>query len=205
MRRPVDVPPARFGNGTDKHPKGKPAQDYGCPIGTPVYAPFDAVRLVRLGGEDYQGGFELRGYNSRGDFWSVQHLSEYAHGDTAAEGQVVALSGDSGTWTTGPHVHHYMQINGRRINPEDHGLFNAPAAAADPEPFTPETEEEDDMERIVYVRDQATSGQGTIYAVDRLTGRKRPVPSGEWDGIRAALNPTVTDITAARLGGIPDA
>lgn len=133
MRRPVDAP-FKLGDGTAEHAARKigPAQDYGVPIGTPVRASFDVVRFVRLGGPNADGGHELRGYAANGDYFSVQHLSEFRDYGAALEGEVIALSGNSGRKTRGPHVHHFVSLGGVRINPEDRGLYSTvkPASAA---------------------------------------------------------------------------
>lgn len=81
-----------------------------------------------------------------------------------------------------------------------------PEPKPEPEPTPEPEEEEDDMdERITYARDEATKGQGTIYAVDRLKGVKRPVSKGEWSTIRATVaGVKVAEIAKAELDGIPN-
>lgn len=140
MRRPVD---ARLGDGTAEHAlRGVgPAQDYPCPVGTPVRAPFAAKRIIRWGDDNAPGGYALSGYAENGDFWVLQHLSEYRNGRSGDEGEIVALSGDTGTQIWGAHLHHWVSIGGTRYNPEDIGLYDNPQTAGDSShPF-----EEDDM------------------------------------------------------------
>lgn len=126
--RPVN---ALIGDGTAAHASRGvgAAQDYPCPIGTPVVAPFAAVRIVRWGDDDALGGFALTGYAANGDYWVVQHLCAYLDHGSASEGEAVALSGNTGRWTDGPHVHHYLVVGGVRCNPEDIGLYNHPEPA----------------------------------------------------------------------------
>lgn len=47
------------------------------------------------------------------------HLSEFkvSRGQTVEEGQVIALSGNSGTYTTGPHLHFGIKKDGEWIDP----------------------------------------------------------------------------------------
>ncbi len=120
MRRPVDIPPATIGDGDAEHAlRGVgPAQDYPCPIGTPVHAPFAASRIVHWGDQDAPGGLAVTGYAAADTYWTVQHLSSRQALNSAAEGEVVALSGNSGSSTTGAHVHTVIVINGRRVNLE---------------------------------------------------------------------------------------
>lgn len=158
MRRPVDAP---LGDGTAEHAlRGVgPAQDYPCPIGTPVRAPFAAKRVIRWGDNDADGGFALSGYADNGDFWVLQHLSEYRNSRTAEEGEVVALSGNTGAWTYGPHLHHWVSIGGTRYNPEDIALYAA-TAGDNSTPFDPQedTMTDDDFNRIRQIVQEEIAG-----------------------------------------------
>ncbi|QOC24403.1 M23 family metallopeptidase [Microbacterium hominis] len=139
MRRPVDH--AVIGDGTAEHAlRGvDPAQDYPCPVGTPVYAPFAVVRIERF--TTSAGGMSIRGTAANGDQWIMQHLSGYITQPGLTEGSHVAYSGNTGSATTGPHVHHYVILAGTRRNPEDAGLYDHPQTAGETtRPF-----EEDDM------------------------------------------------------------
>lgn len=71
-----------------------------------------------------------------------------------------------------------------------------PSNSQDPTP-TPVIgeEEDDDMANAVYVQDAATKGQGTVFRV-LANGRKRAVPTPEWNAIRAQE-------TAASRAGYP--
>lgn len=162
MRRPIDN--AVIGDGTAAHAaRGVgPAQDYPCPVGTPVHAPFAAKRIIRWGNDDSDGGYALSGYADNGDFWVLQHLSEYRNERSGAEGDVVALSGDTGTQIWGAHLHHYLVLGGVRINPEDRGLYDAPAPAdtGTARPLTLDTLEKPDMRPFILVH--------TLDGIDHL-------------------------------------
>ena len=160
MRRPLDH--AIIGDGTAEHAARRvgPAQDYPCPVGTPVHAPFTASRVVRSGTVKDDGGLRLTGYADNGDYWVIQHLSAYTNRDHADEGAIVALSGNTGTKTTGPHVHHYVVLDGTRYNPEDIGLY-ASTASDNARPFTPTLEH--DMSPFILVH--PADGIGHLFLV----------------------------------------
>lgn len=134
MRRPVDVPPARLGDGDAAHARRGvgAAQDYGCPIGTPVYAMFPVRRLAKTGGPNADGGHTLIGYADGRNYWVVQHLSAWQ--TTVSPNGQVARSGDSGTQVRGAHVHAYVVIDGVRMNPEN---YLAQLAGQSSTPFIP--------------------------------------------------------------------
>lgn len=90
--------------------------DIACPIGTPI-----------LAGES---GTVIASYlsSSAGEYIVIDHgggvSTEYMHnsvrlvnvGDTVTRGQVIAYSGNTG-WSTGPHCHFGVRINGVRVDP----------------------------------------------------------------------------------------
>ena len=94
-----------FGYRTGQYEGFHNAIDISCPIGTQVVAP-DSGTVVSLG-SDYAGGNYL--YMQLDNGWAAQymHLSEFVAqpGQRVARGEVVALSGNTGAWTTGPHLH----------------------------------------------------------------------------------------------------
>lgn len=68
-----------------------------------------------------QGGMWLWIKDNEGRSWQFAHLSKYlcSINDTIKKGEVVAISGNTGTITTNPHLH--LQIidkNGNRLDPE---------------------------------------------------------------------------------------
>lgn len=126
MRRPVDR--ARVTGDTKSHASYGvgPATDYagaaggGLPIGSPIRAPFPVAELVRWGGPRDIGGYALNARSRDGRFLFVaQHLSRYRNISRADEGDVIAYSGNSGTLTTGPHLHCYVVARGVRMSMED--------------------------------------------------------------------------------------
>ncbi len=88
-------------------------------IGTKVYAPGNG-KVVRVG---YQSGYgrvlEIDhgfGYTTR-----YAHLSKILvkKGQKVKRGDVIALSGNSGRLTTGPHLHYEVRHNGVALNPKN--------------------------------------------------------------------------------------
>ena len=89
--------------------------DFAMPTGSPVAAPADGVvRRVTHGllAGNYVVLDHGNGYRTR-----YMHLSKVrVHpGDTVRQGQVIALSGNTGR-STGPHLHYELRMNGRPVN-----------------------------------------------------------------------------------------
>lgn len=117
------------------------ATDYETPWGTPVHAPFAGVASpfttpeggngIRLVGKDYT--------------FVGQHLAHLPRGGTYAWRDLIAVTGNTGTKTTGPHIHAYILIhaeNNRRVSfqfwLEDiarKGAKPTPAATPKPKPL----------------------------------------------------------------------
>lgn len=97
--------------------------DYRAGVGTPLYAPANGVVQRTYYGHD--GGNWL--WLTVGDT-SIQfaHLSQYKvkQGQSVREGDLLALTGNSGAITTGPHLHIQCIRNGKRIDPEQYFTSN---------------------------------------------------------------------------------
>jgi hypothetical protein len=79
--------------------------DFSCPTGTPIRAIGDGVVRERLTATDFGRYISIDhpdGLRSR-----YGHLSEWSAvvGQIVLRGQVIALSGNTGTASTGPHLH----------------------------------------------------------------------------------------------------
>jgi murein DD-endopeptidase MepM/ murein hydrolase activator NlpD len=94
--------------------------DFGVPTGTPVHAVLDGVVLDTFRNSAYgnrvivdhglvHGVYLVTTYN---------HLSRWSvhKGEHLARGEVLGYSGSTG-WTTGPHLHFEVLIDGRFVNP----------------------------------------------------------------------------------------
>ncbi len=92
------------------------ALDINGRMGDPIYAA-ESGKVIRAG---WNRGY---GYNVM-----INHgngiITLYAHsskllvkkGDTVKRGDVIALIGSTG-WSTGPHIHFEVRVNGRKVNP----------------------------------------------------------------------------------------
>ena len=99
--------------GTDFHPGIDIAND----MGTPIVATADGVVIV--------AGWNAGGY---GNMVDIDHgngiMTRYGHasqvvvsaGQYVRRGQIIALMGSTG-FSTGPHVHYEVHVNGQRVNP----------------------------------------------------------------------------------------
>lgn len=80
------------------------ATDFPCPVGTPVYAVHAGVVVTRawLGNGGYSVEIDGGGVRAR-----YMHLSGFRveMADSVAPGRLVALSGNTGSASLGPHLH----------------------------------------------------------------------------------------------------
>lgn len=106
----------------------KPSEDhYGTDV---VAAPNEVVKAV-LGGTVIMAGWTLE----TGYVIQIQHendlISVYKHnaellkgtGDRVSAGEPIAIVGNSGELTTGPHLHFELWHNGNALNPENYVSF----------------------------------------------------------------------------------
>lgn len=93
--------------------------DFAAPVGTPVYAAANgtigSISPNRCAGNmailEHADGMETRYF----------HLSRYAEGlvpgQPVAQGTTIGYVGNTGTCTTGPHLHYEIHINGEKVDP----------------------------------------------------------------------------------------
>lgn len=94
--------------------KGHAGIDYGVPTGTPVRSS-QAGRITQSREFNERSGFmrELdHGNGVRERAYHLRNLSGPEVGKMVEAGDVWATSGNSGTVTSGPHVHHEIWVNG---------------------------------------------------------------------------------------------
>ncbi|ORE94731.1 peptidase, M23/M37 family protein [Stappia sp. 22II-S9-Z10] len=123
MRKPVQRGVYRSGFGMRSHPilrrrRMHKGVDYAAPRGTPIYAAGDGV----VSEAGWKAGY--------GRWVSIKHLNGYmtgyAHqsqiakgikpGVRVKQGQVIGYVGSTG-FSTGPHLHYEVHVNGRPVNP----------------------------------------------------------------------------------------
>jgi len=90
--------------------------DLAASNGTPIYAA-DGGQVLQTG---YSGGYgnSILIYHGGGFATFYAHLSGYAvsNGQMVTKGQVIGYVGSTG-WSTGPHLHFEVRINGAAQNP----------------------------------------------------------------------------------------
>ena len=89
--------------------------DFRCKEGTRIYAPISGKVEVY---ESTAGGKSINIVNENKKVF-VCHLKDWnvKNGVKVDEGQLIALSGRSGKYTTGPHLHLSYLIDGQHVNP----------------------------------------------------------------------------------------
>jgi len=92
--------------------------DYGLKIGTPVFAA--ASGFVVFADYTVDDGYLLIVQHERNYLTIYKHCSSLLKKvrDVVKQGELIALSGNSGKNTTGPHLHFEIWHNGRPIDPE---------------------------------------------------------------------------------------
>ena len=87
-------------------------------VGTDVLALFNGT--VVSAGNSTAGGYYVTVEHGNGIRSYVCHLSKILCnvGDVVQQGDVIALSGNTGSRTTGPHLHLGIYIDGNSVNPE---------------------------------------------------------------------------------------
>lgn len=111
--------------GTRIHPvTGKRSEhtglDAGVPVGSSVYTPMNGKVIKVWWDEDYGGGNSVLVEHPDGSRTGYAHLKEAVvkAGDVVTKGQKIALSGNTGKYTTGPHLHFtYRDPSGKKVDP----------------------------------------------------------------------------------------
>ena len=100
------------------------AADYEAKF-VPLYAPFDGTVSVYSG---VQGGKWARLTRENGDQIEFAHLSKYISAGQVREGDEIAITGNTGQVTTGPHLHvQIINSHGQRIDPEAYNWNTQPS------------------------------------------------------------------------------
>lgn len=110
------------GFGTRVHPITKQRKrhdglDFAAKIGTPIYAPADAV-IERARSSNYGYGNQLTLNHTMGFISTYSHLSKFKvkQGEFVKKGQLIGWTGNSGL-STGPHLHYEIRFLGKPLNP----------------------------------------------------------------------------------------
>lgn len=117
---------------------GHTGMDFPCPVGTVVRAPGDGVieraqEFTTTNGSDNAwwltvgGGITIVLNCGPGKpNFNFAHLSRLAvkRGDKVTKGQIIGYSGNTGRWTTGPHLHFEAVPDGFNIRSNTYGRVN---------------------------------------------------------------------------------
>ena len=117
------------GFGTRVHPITKKRKrhdglDFAAKIGTPIYAPADAV-IERARSSNYGYGNQLTLSHTMGFISTYSHMSKFKvkQGEFVKKGQLIGLTGNSGL-STGPHLHYEIRFLGKPLNPRPFVKWN---------------------------------------------------------------------------------
>jgi murein DD-endopeptidase MepM/ murein hydrolase activator NlpD len=80
--------------------------DYRLPVGTPIYAPCDGT-VLKVVFNAARGNTAIFDFTHKGQNWGLElcHLRELPQTGSFKEGQQIAVSGNTGSATSGPHLH----------------------------------------------------------------------------------------------------
>lgn len=98
--------------------RGHSGVDIGAGHGQPVYAAADGKVMFSGGNPDYGYGYYITIDHGSGLATLYGHNSQLlvSHGQEVKKGDVIAKIGSTG-WSTGPHLHFEVIVNGTPVNP----------------------------------------------------------------------------------------
>ncbi len=104
--------------GTHRSYEYHPGMDFAAPLGAPVAAPADGV-VVFVGSMPARGNIVILDHGA-GVFTTYAHLqrAEVSPGTAVKPGQVIARVGSTG-YSTGPHLHWELWIDGANVDPQE--------------------------------------------------------------------------------------
>ena len=100
-------------------PSMSPGVDLALPAWTPVASPCSG-RVAGFAWSESGGRILVITDSSDGEWrWRLMHLAAalVAIGEAVEKGQAVALSGNTGSHTTGPHLHLSLTVRGMWVDP----------------------------------------------------------------------------------------
>ncbi len=98
--------------------KGHMGIDYGVKSGSPVYS--SAGGLITFAGYTIDSGYMVMIQHDKNFITIYKHCSSILKKirDVVSQGELIALSGNSGKDTTGPHLHFEVWQNGKPVDPQ---------------------------------------------------------------------------------------
>jgi hypothetical protein len=85
-----------------------------------LMAPFDGVVTKPYWSDYGTGGIWLRLTRPNGDYIEFAHLSKRIKLGVVKAGYVIGITGSTGLWCYGPHLHIQAFVNGKRVDPEQY-------------------------------------------------------------------------------------
>lgn len=112
--------------------------DFACPVGTPISNALEGN--VIFSGYHSGGGNIVKVRNGQYEFKYMHNQRNTVEvGQQLGTGNNVALSGNTGKWTTGPHLHFEVWQSGRAIDPLSMMCGTPPASPPTSDPPPPGT------------------------------------------------------------------
>lgn len=93
--------------------------DIAAPIGSPIYATADGVVVRTEVTEDYGRMVEIQHNNKLLTRYGHTSMVYVKEGQKVKKGEVIAAVGSTGR-STGPHVHYEIEVDGKRVDPENY-------------------------------------------------------------------------------------
>ena len=90
--------------------------DLAAPMGTPIYAVGAGPATVNFGGTGYGNHVLIKVSATRTDLYGHMSEIDVAPGQQVQAGQLIGHVGSTG-FSTGPHLHYEVRINGTAVNP----------------------------------------------------------------------------------------
>ena len=98
----IDFPPPVPGVITQYPNPGHDAYDFACRVGTPIIAVHDGTLRTRYDG---RLGHQALLVSPEGYESLYAHMERVNEPGEYLEGEVIGYCGNTGSWTTGPHLH----------------------------------------------------------------------------------------------------
>lgn len=115
MEYPVS---AQFGQTDSFHFEPHSGLDLATPIGTPVQSPEDNATVLKVASTEKTGiSISLKLTNDKEVSFSHLSKTTVVEGQKVNKGDIIAFSGNTGTLTTGPHVHVTLRQHDKVIDP----------------------------------------------------------------------------------------
>lgn len=90
--------------------------DLAAPAGTPILAAADGVASIAIGGYGYGNNVAVRVSTDRSDLYGHMSEIDVGPGQAVQAGQMIGRVGSTG-FSTGPHLHYEVRIDGTAIDP----------------------------------------------------------------------------------------